>query len=187
MNWQTVRLADVLPSPWRNGGGVTRELAAWPSFQDWIWRLSVAEVARSGPFSRFDGVQRWFAVLGGAGVRLSLGELIHELTCTSAPLCFDGASPADCQLLDGATQDFNLMLRADKATAQMKRILGTVTIVLDAPKTVAVYATAEGTKVLCGRDSLEVEAHSLAWQALPAGNSVQIESVEALWMEIDHL
>jgi environmental stress-induced protein Ves len=185
MSWHTVRLVDVLPSPWRNGAGVTRELAAWPSSQDWIWRLSVAEVARSGPFSRFEGVQRWFAVLGGAGVRLTLGENTHELTRNSAPLCFDGASPVDCQLLEGATQDLNLMLRADKAVAQMKRISGTVNMVLDVPRTVAVYATGEGTKVLCGRDSFELAAHSLAWQALPAGSTVQLKTESALWMEID--
>ncbi len=184
MSWQTVRLDDVLPSPWRNGGGVTRELVAWPGPQDWFWRMSVAEVARSGPFSRFEGVQRWFAVLGGAGVRLTLGEHTHELTRDSAPLCFDGASPVDCQLLNGATQDFNLMLRADKA-AQMKRISGTISVVLDVPKTVAIFATGEGTQVLCGPDSFELPACCLAWQALPAGSAVQIESVEALWMEID--
>jgi environmental stress-induced protein Ves len=185
MSWQTVRLADALPSPWRNGGGVTRELVAWPSPQDWIWRLSVAEVARSGPFSRFEGVQRWFAVLGGAGVRLSLGEHTHELTRDSEPLCFDGASAVECQLLDGATQDFNLMLSADKAAAQMKRVSGTVSMVLDAPKTIAVYAIGEGTQVLCGGISFEMAAHCLAWQALPSGSAVQIEGVEALWMEID--
>jgi environmental stress-induced protein Ves len=184
MSWQTVRLADVLPAHWRNGGGVTRELAAWPSSQDWIWRLSVAEVERSGPFSRFEGVQRWFAVLGGAGVRLRVDEHTHELTHNSAPLCFDGASVVECQLLDGATQDFNLMLRADKA-AQMKRISGTVRLVLDAPKTIAIYAAGEGTKVLCGRDSFEMAAQSLAWQALPAGSTVQLKTESSLWMEID--
>ena len=28
-------LADVAPQPWRNGGGVTRELLAWPAAGDW--------------------------------------------------------------------------------------------------------------------------------------------------------
>ncbi|MDO8252256.1 MAG: HutD family protein, partial [Rhodoferax sp.] len=79
MNWRLVQLADAVPRPWRNGGGVTRELLAWPQADDWIWRMSVAEVAHSGPFSRFEGVQRWFAVLGGAGVRLSVGGETHAL------------------------------------------------------------------------------------------------------------
>lgn len=180
-----VHLDEVLASPWRNGGGVTRELAAWPNTPDWIWRMSVAEVARSGPFSRFEGVQRWFAVLGGAGVRLDLGEHTYELMCSSEPLCFDGADAVSCQLLDGATQDFNLMVRSDKATAQMKRVSGAVSVVLDAPKTVAIYTARAGTRVFNEHDFVEIAARSLAWQTLPAGTTVQIKTTDALWMEID--
>lgn len=185
MSWAVLHLGDVLPTPWRNGGGVTRELLAWPNPQDWIWRMSVAEVARSGPFSRFQGVQRWFAVLGGAGVRLNMGEHTHELTSRSAPLCFDGAVPVDCQLLDGATQDFNLMVRANRAAARMKRVCGTLSMVLDAPKTIAIYAARAMTTVFLKQDSLKIPAYSLAWQTLPTGATVQIDTTEALWMEID--
>lgn len=185
MSWKRVHLHEVAPSPWRNGGGVTRELLAWPDARDWRWRrLSVAEVAQSGPFSRFEGVQRWFAVLHGADVRLSVGGQSHVLTRASVPLCFDGALPADCELLDGATQDFNLMVRMDQTLAQMKRVSGDVSIVLDAPRTVAVYATNSGARVLVEHDSLLLPAHSLAWQALPAEARVQVRGADALWMEM---
>lgn len=70
MTWQLISLADVPPSPWKNGGGVTRELAVWPGAADWRWRLSVAEVASDGPFSNFEGVQRWLAVLSGTRLRV---------------------------------------------------------------------------------------------------------------------
>ena len=115
--WHTVSLADVAATPWRNGGGVTRELVAWPSQDDWQWRMSVAEVGSSGPFSRFEGVQRWFAVLSGAGVALDIDGERHTLTAVSTPLAFDGAASTDCTLLDGATQDFNLMVRGAGARA----------------------------------------------------------------------
>jgi environmental stress-induced protein Ves len=42
MSWHVVQLADVAVMPWRNGGGVTRELAAWPARDAWHWRMSVA-------------------------------------------------------------------------------------------------------------------------------------------------
>ena len=96
-----VRLADVQPSPWRNGGGSTRELLAWPDSTDWDWRLSVAEVAADGPFSRFDGVTRWFAVLHGEGVRLDIAGQVHVLTSGSPPLCFDGGLATGCALIAG--------------------------------------------------------------------------------------
>ena len=117
MSWNVVNLADVAATPWRNGGGVTRELVAWPPEGEWLLRMSVAEVESSGPFSRFEGVQRWFAVLSGAGVALDIAGERHTLTADSAPLAFDGAATTDCQLLNGATQDFNLMVRGGGARA----------------------------------------------------------------------
>lgn len=184
MNWQVIHLGEVPPSPWRNGGGVTRELVAWPHAQDWRWRMSVAEVTQGGPFSVFDGVQRWFAVLGGAGVCLTLDGSRHALSAASVPFCFDGATPVDCQLLDGATQDFNLMLRGDTASAQMRRIKGDISVRLDAPKTVAVYAIDTQARLIFNDGSLTLPAHSLAWQSLPAGVAVQVAADHALWMEI---
>jgi uncharacterized protein len=50
---RVIELAQVEPRPWRNGGGVTRELLAWPGGDDWALRLSVAEIERDGPFSAF--------------------------------------------------------------------------------------------------------------------------------------
>ena len=185
MNWRVVHLDDVLPGRWRNGSGETRELACWPDGGDWIWRMSVAEVAHSGPFSQFEGVQRWFAVLGGAGVRLSVGDDAHELTGSSAPFCFDGGRPVGCELLEGATQDFNLMLRADRAAAQMRRVAGATSFVLAAPRTVAVYAINLGAKVQVENDGLLLPAQSLAWRSLPAGATVQVSAASALWMEME--
>ena len=120
MSWNVVSLASVAAAPWRNGGGVTRELVVWPPVGEWQWRMSVAEVEASGPFSRFEGVQRWFAVLSGAGVALDIAGERHTLTADSAPLVFDGTAPADCTLLAGATQDFNLMVRGPGARAAVR-------------------------------------------------------------------
>ena len=121
-HWHSVALADAVASPWRNGGGVTRELVTWPGGGDWAWRLSVADVERDGPFSAFHGVARWFAVLEGAGVRLDVDGQAHELTADSAPLAFDGAAATGCTLIDGPTRDFNLMTVRGRASASMQRV-----------------------------------------------------------------
>lgn len=103
--------ASVPAQPWKNGGGVTRELYAWPSGADWRLRISLADIERDGPFSAFPGVQRHFAVLSGAGVALRFGNTWREQRAGDPPLAFDGADAPDCRLLDGATRDLNLMLR----------------------------------------------------------------------------
>jgi uncharacterized protein len=117
-----MRLADCPFVPWRNGGGRTRELLAWPRADDWQLRVSVAEIEADGPFSHLPGIDRCFAVLDGAGVLLSLpgGEL--RLTPRDAAVAFPGEAAPMCRLLDGPTRDLNLMLRRGMGMASMQRL-----------------------------------------------------------------
>lgn len=115
---------QVPPQPWRNGGGSTRPLFAWPpaspggaaapasaATDDWVLRLSLADIAADGPFSAFPGVTRWFTVVDGPGVALQAPGLAATLTPESASLVFDGALAPMARLLGGPTRDLNLMLR----------------------------------------------------------------------------
>jgi len=111
MTTRLVRSIDVPPQRWRNGGGTTRELLAWPDALAWQVRVSVADIEADGPFSSYPGVQRWFTVLQGAGVELTIGDALHRLARGDAPLCFAGELPTACRLLDGPTRCLNLMLR----------------------------------------------------------------------------
>jgi len=111
MTPRLVSLAAVPPTPWKNGGGVTRELLAWPSGDAWKVRISVAEIAADGPFSSFPGVARWFTVLEGGGVALAIDGVERRCRAGEAPLAFSGESSVDCRLLDGPSRDLNLMLR----------------------------------------------------------------------------
>ncbi len=116
-----VALADVPSQPWRNGGGSTQELLTWPAPVDWLVRISVARIEQHGPFSAFPGIQRWFTVIHGAGVRLLFEDTEVVLSAESDPLRFDGAAAPGCELLDDATQDLNLMVRADGGRGTMQR------------------------------------------------------------------
>lgn len=186
-DWQVVRLRDVEPKPWRNGGGTTRELAAWPRGHDekaWQWRASVAEVAADGPFSSFAGVQRWFAVLGGDGVCLTVDGYMHMLSKSDAPLQFDGGAQTDCELLGGATRDFNLMLKGS-ATGQMLRVLNRFKTTLKTPKTIATYAHKSKATVQIGNQTYMLLPHSLGWISVPGDTAVRVTAGNALYMEID--
>ena len=107
----TVRAADVPALPWKNGGGVSRDLLCWPDAAAWLVRVSLADIDADGPFSDYPGVQRWFAVVEGKGVELDFGNRRHMQRVGDAPLAFDGAEAPGCRLLDGRTRDLNLMLR----------------------------------------------------------------------------
>ena len=192
MSWHVVHLADVAATQWRNGGGLTRELASGPAGADWQWRLSVAEVAADGPFSRFEGVTRWFAVLQGAGVVLRVhtagdntapGTNLHHLTAQDAPLCFDGAAATDCQLIDGPTQDFNLMLRDVSLPARMVRIAGVAEELAQSSKFIAVYVVSTGASVRFNAEELYVPPATLVWRHVTKAATVRIACEHALWME----
>lgn len=185
MTWHLTSLDGAAPAPWRNGGGVTRELAAQPGGADWTWRISVAEVAADGPFSSFPGVQRWFAVLGGAGVILKRAGAEHRLTLASAPLSFDGEEAVACELLHGPTRDLNLMVRRELASARMARVNGVRHLMAARAKVVAVYAVGEPAQLRHEGESVEVAPHTLAWASLPAGAEVAVTSASALAMEIE--
>jgi hypothetical protein len=107
-----LHLDAVAPHPWKNGGGTTRELLAWPSAEDWWLRISVADIERDGPFSPFPGVQRWFGVLDGAGVELQWPGRTERLDEWSSLLAFDGGDAPGCRLIAGPTRDINVMHRA---------------------------------------------------------------------------
>jgi environmental stress-induced protein Ves len=106
-----IHLDDVAPQPWRNGGGQTRELLAWPEGGDWSLRISLADIENDGPFSAFPGITRWFTVIQGRGVVLHFGSETVTLGPGSDPVRFDGAAAPGCTLIGGPTRDLNLMLR----------------------------------------------------------------------------
>lgn len=112
-------LQRIAPQPWKNGAGLTREIAVAcnattePGFD---WRLSVAEVARDAPFSAFTGVDRCIVLLRGAGLLLRGGDgndstLEHRLDTRFKPFHFAGDAPLHATLLGGASNDFNVMVR----------------------------------------------------------------------------
>ena len=87
-----LRAADYRVMPWKNGGGTTTEITVSPDgsgLDDFDWRVSMARVASSGPFSGFAGVDRTLAVLEGEGIVLDIaGQSPATLTRASAPLSF---------------------------------------------------------------------------------------------------
>jgi len=109
---------------WANGGGWTRTLLAWPDPARWALRISVADVEQAGPFSAFPGVDRWFAVLEGDGVRLATaGRASAVVRADDEQLhAFPGDAATDCELLGGATRDLNVMVRRREARATIRRL-----------------------------------------------------------------
>jgi environmental stress-induced protein Ves len=110
--------------PWKNGGGVTREIVCQPpgaGMDSFDWRVSIAHISSDGPFSRFEHVDRVITLLEGAGVRLhsSDGTLDHRLDTPWLPFAFPGEAAVQGDLIAGDCHDFNVMTRRGRCRARV--------------------------------------------------------------------
>ncbi|ORA39395.1 hypothetical protein BST13_02335 [Mycobacterium aquaticum] len=105
--------------PWRNGGGVTYELARNPSCatDEFDWRISIAEVSASGAFSAFPGVDRTIMLVEGTDMVLTVDGRRHRLQPLE-PFAFDGGSDTTGEV-PAPTRDLNVMTRRGCATAEL--------------------------------------------------------------------
>jgi environmental stress-induced protein Ves len=109
---QIIRKTSFTAVPWKNGGGITHEaLRVPPSGDPFRWRVSVAEIASSGPFSDFADYRRKMVLLQGAGLRLTFDGTEHRVLREVGDLVeFDGARATSSELLGGPCTDLNLMV-----------------------------------------------------------------------------
>lgn len=125
--------------PWKNGGGITREVVASPAaagLERFDWRLSTAEVRAPGPFSAFPGIERTLCVLEG---KLSLavgGRTAIVLGADSAPFEFAGDVAAHGAPVDGPVIDLNVMARRGRFGARVQRMRAPAVLEITAATTV---------------------------------------------------
>lgn len=121
-----LRASDYRSMPWKNGGGVTTEIAVSPDgagLEAFDWRVSMARVESGGPFSVFAGIDRTLSVLDGEGMRLSIaGRAPAELTRASEPLFFPADAATDATLPAGPITDLNVMTRRGRARHAVRRM-----------------------------------------------------------------
>lgn len=167
---ERIALRRIEPRPWKNGCGLTRELALAPPgapMDDFDWRLSIAVVARDAPFSAFPGVDRCIVLLDGNGMRLRTATGTHRLDRPGVPLAFSGDEAVEAELIDGATTDFNVMVRRGRWQAEVAEVAA------------GASPPADAGLLLCWHGGLQVHApdgptalagqHALLWRdGLPA-------------------
>lgn len=103
---------ELVRMPWKNGGGMTTELAKGgqgSGDQSWTWRVSMADVASDGPFSIFTGIDRSIAVIEGDGMDLHYPDGRKTGLDLNKVVNFDGGDSIEGKLRNGAIKDINVM------------------------------------------------------------------------------
>jgi environmental stress-induced protein Ves len=118
---RVLRRDDHLRMPWRNGGGVTAQVACSPDGEgsaQFDWRVSFAEVEHSGEFSTFPGVDRVIVLVEGPAMTLIVDGVRHVLQ-RHQPFAFDGESDTGCEVR-APTLDLNVMTRRGRVDADVE-------------------------------------------------------------------
>lgn len=166
---RVIRNEDLIRVPWKNGGGTTAEVAAFPEgsgFETFGWRLSMADVASDGPFSLFPGIDRTLIVVEGSGIELDVEGIAYPLDTASPKLSFSGDDITTGRLLSGPIRDLNVMTRRGQFRHRTRFVESGVALLsddatvaflvpLDSPFDVTLGATIHSLQML---DTLMLEA-----------------------------
>ncbi|MFJ7352672.1 HutD family protein [Phyllobacterium sp. NPDC097923] len=159
--------------PWKNGKGVTTEIAVFPegaSVDSFDWRISMANVPDSGPFSAFPGIDRVLAVLEGEMVLGVDGRPPETLGPLSPAIAFPGDTPTSAVVLREVT-DLNVMVRRGTFSARVRRMVD-ASIKADAAQTFVVLrsdAKLTSGETLGANDVLQLaQAETVTFKDVPS-------------------
>lgn len=162
MTIEILRARDRLATPWKNGGGVTREIAVFPpgaSLDAFTWRVSMASVTAGGPFSLFPGVNRVLAVLeGDLDLEFADGRAAH-LTPASTPLAFPGDLQARARTPGASVTDLNIMVRRGRVEARVELVRLVGSHVLAGGETTLFFFTSPGARLQSAGAGLDLGAY----------------------------
>ncbi len=104
------RACDLVTTPWRNGRGVTRDVAT-VSARDGslLWQASLAELTEDCDFSDYAGFDRVFTPVMGRLIALSHDGGPFVPCPLLTPHRFDGGARTQCRLGGRAGRAFNVI------------------------------------------------------------------------------
>lgn len=174
-----IRKSSFTAVAWKNGGGMTHEALRVPAGGDaFLWRVSVAYIDSSGPFSDFAGYRRNMVLLRGSGLTLKFDngeQRVLQQVGDSAQ--FDGAMATHCDLLDGPCVDLNLMVsNSVPAEARVVRLRKSLTL-RSSPQTALIFSI-DAPLSLCGDGDKPVRLEP--WDlAVVSNGTARLSRIEA--------
>lgn len=181
MKIERIEPGQFVKQAWRNGGGTALEMlrvsppgAAEGAFDV---RISVADIALSGPFSTYEGYDRWLLLLEGH-VALSLGSSKQSIDLAApdaAPLRFDGATHMECTLKSTSARALNVFARRGKLDLALV-VAGERT--LEGPGEWAVVGI-QGETELSGEEPQKLSGLATARVELGGGEKVTVSAALA--------
>ena len=183
-----IQYASLRPTPWKNGGGVTTELAMSPpgaGLDDFDWRVSLASIAEDGPFSQFPGVDRTLVLVAGDGVLLDFGDERVVLSPSEPLVEFSGEDPVHATVHGQSTLDFNVLTRRGRYRHRIEPfvVCGSVPLPRRSGTTLVFLADGESLSVGSARERLALVRYDLL--VLDGEQAWTLESAQATVFVVD--
>jgi uncharacterized protein len=160
---ERIEARAYIEQPWKNGGGLSREIAAFVSEGTMLWKVAVATIARNGPFSDFHGYDRTILALDGGVVTLHVegGTITLE---RGEPFPFAGELDVTASLAGDAARDLNVITLRAEFIHDLEIVTGMQRFALDEDDVALVYAV-EGSVAVDGKPC-------------PAGDTIVVQDEE---------
>jgi len=157
---ELIRADQYTKMLWKNGAGFTLEIARSQGEGDFEWRISMADVTTSGPFSLFPNKQRIISVLDGQGMVLQVDDLAAKTLNQGDIFAFHGESQVQSELVDGAIRDLNLIYDPAKFHARFQRVDSTeAQTFLSSADLIFIFNQGGETEVNVDDHSVQLAAH----------------------------
>ncbi|MBY0323918.1 MAG: HutD family protein [Reyranella sp.] len=152
--------AGYVRTPWKNGGGVTTDIA----FDGDVWRFSRTPITAAGPFSDYSGFDRLQVLVAGAGLVLQTPTGEIDVRRPFRPVRFTGETPIVSRLEAGPVEVINLMGERSKVgidlailEAGQQQRLGPGIHIAYCPEGQAILQLAGETRDLQANGSVRIE------------------------------
>jgi uncharacterized protein len=148
-------------TPWKNGGGVTIDIAE----QDDAWRFGRTPITAPGPFSDYSGFDRAQVLVSGHGLVLGApgGEI--DVRTPFKPVAFAGETPIVSRLEGGPVEVVNLIGNRAK-----------VRIDLQVLRAGAALGRSAGIHIVYAADGPAMLAVEQAPQRLPSDHGLRLDN-----------
>lgn len=163
-----IRSSDLREGRWRNGMGVSWDIASEPADAgagDFGWRFAIARIDSDVPFSHYPGTDRVFTLIEGNGLDLDFAGRdtlrVHHLF---VPHPYPCDVETYCRLRDGPCRALNLFMRRGAWSAAVDVLSSNA--VIDHPGAILFFvlkgdADVNGVALEEG-DTLIAEGHAMA-------------------------
>lgn len=119
---RVIRSSQFVEGRWRNGMGVSWDIAAWPEgAEDFGWRFAIARIDADVPFSHYAGIDRVFTLIEGQGLDLEFeGRSALAVDGPFVPHVYPCDVATFCRLRNGPARALNLFYRRGQWRADVE-------------------------------------------------------------------